>query len=83
MWKDARNLGKAAGEAAIALCADPDISAVEGTAPFTTAEGTEMTSILLEPQPITKDNLDVVIDAGWTTKENVCKGVTAGSVPVC
>ncbi len=42
-----------------------------------------MTSILLKPQPITQDNLDVVIDAGWTTKENVCQGVTAGSVPVC
>ena len=83
VWKDSRKLGKAAGEAAIALCADPDISAVEGTAPFTTGGGVEMTSILLEPQPITKDNLDVVIDAGWTTKENVCKGVAAGSVPVC
>ncbi len=48
---------------------------VQGTAPFTTPGGNEVTSILLTPQPITKDNLDVVIDAGWTTKENVCKGV--------
>ena len=32
-------------------------------------------SILLTPQPITKDNLNVVIDAGWITKDNVCKGV--------
>ena len=29
VWKDARELGKAAGEAAIALCANPDPSAVE------------------------------------------------------
>ena len=36
VWKDSRKLGKAAGEAAIALCEDPDITAVEGTAPFTT-----------------------------------------------
>ena len=83
VWKDSRKLGKAAGEAAIALCKDGDISKVSGTAPFTTGGGVEMTSILLDPQPITKDNLDVVIDAGWTTKENVCKGVAAGSVPVC
>ena len=46
-----------------------------GTAAFTTPGGIDVTSILLTPQPITKDNLDVVIDAGWTTKENVCKGV--------
>ena len=45
--------------------------------------GNTLSSILLTPQPITKDNLNVVIDAGWTTKDNVCKGVTAGSVPVC
>jgi D-xylose transport system substrate-binding protein len=83
VWKDARNLGKAAGDAAIALCKDGDISKVSGVAPFTTGGGVEMTSILLDPQAITKDNLDVVIDAGWTTKENVCKGVAAGSVPVC
>ena len=26
VWKDARELGKAAGEAAIELCADPDVT---------------------------------------------------------
>ena len=83
VWKDARLLGKTAGEAAVALCKDKDVTKVSGTAPFTTPGGNDLTSILLKPQPITKDNLDVVIDAGWTTKENVCKGVTAGSVPVC
>ena len=34
VWKDARELGTTAGEAAIALCADPDITKVSGTAPF-------------------------------------------------
>ena len=83
VWKDARLLGKTAGESAIALCADPDITKVSDTAPFQSPEGNELTTIQLTPQPITKDNLDVVIDAGWTTKENVCKGVEAGSVAVC
>ena len=32
VWKDARELGKATGEAAIALCADPSIASVPGTA---------------------------------------------------
>jgi D-xylose transport system substrate-binding protein len=83
VWKDARELGKTAGEAAIALCQDPDVTKVENTAPFDSPEGNQLTTIQLTPQPITKDNLDVVIDAGWTTKDNVCKGVEAGSVDVC
>jgi D-xylose transport system substrate-binding protein len=83
VWKDARLLGKTAGEAAVQLCKDKDITKVSGTAPFKSPGGNDLTSILLTPQPITKDNLDVVIDAGWTTKDNVCKDVTAGSVAVC
>jgi D-xylose transport system substrate-binding protein len=83
VWKDARELGKSAGESAAQLCKDKDVKKVTGTADFASPGGNTLTSILLTPQPITKDNLDVVIDAGWTTKDNVCKGVTAGSVPVC
>jgi D-xylose transport system substrate-binding protein len=76
-------MGKTAGDAAVQLCKDKDVTKVSGTAPFDSPEGNKLTSILLTPQPITKDNLNVVIDAGWTTKENVCKGVTAGSVDPC
>jgi D-xylose transport system substrate-binding protein len=83
VWKDARELGKAAGEAAVQLCANPDVSAVEGTAAFTSPEGNEMSSILLEPIPITKDNLDVVLDAGWIDQATLCQGVEAGSVAAC
>jgi D-xylose transport system substrate-binding protein len=83
VWKDARELGTAAGEAAAQLCANPDVTAVEGTAPFTTPEGNELTSILLEPIPITQDNLDVVLDAGWIDQATLCQGVEAGSVAAC
>jgi D-xylose transport system substrate-binding protein len=83
VWKDARELGTAAGEAAIQLCANPDASTVAETAPFTTPGGVEVNSILLTPLPITQDNLDVVIDAGWTDTANVCQGVEPGSVAVC
>jgi D-xylose transport system substrate-binding protein len=83
VWKDARELGKSAGESAVQLCKDKDIKKVTGTADFASPGGNTLSTILLKPQPITKDNLNVVIDAGWTTKDNVCKGVTAGSVSVC
>ena len=83
VWKDARELGTTAGEAAVALCANPDIAAVAGTAPFTSPGGNELTSILLEPIPITQDNLDVVVDAGWIDQETLCQGVEAGTVAAC
>jgi len=83
VWKDARELGKSAGESAIQLCKDKDIKKVTGTADFASPGGNTLSTILLKPQPITKDNLNVVIDAGWTTKDNVCKDVPAGSVSVC
>ncbi len=83
VWKDARELGTAAGEAAIQLCADADASKVAGASPFTTPGGNDLSTILLTPIPITKDNLDVVLDAGWITKDDLCKGVDAAAVPVC
>ena len=83
VWKDARELGTAAGEAAIGLCANPDPASVAGTAPFTTPGGVEVTSILLEPIPITQDNLNVVLDAGWIDEATLCQGVEAGSVAAC
>ena len=87
VWKDARLLGQAAGEAAIALCNDKNIknakSSLAPTVQFKSPGGNDMTSIFLTPQPITKDNLSVVLDAGWITKDVLCKDVPAGSVKGC
>ena len=83
VWKDARELGRAAGEAAVALCENPDLAAVAGTADFDSPGGNTLTSVLLEPIPITQDNLDVVLDADWITEEDLCQGVEAGAVAVC
>ena len=83
VWKDARLLGKTAGEAAMQLCKNTDPSKVSGAAAFKTPGGNSLSSILLTPNPITKDNLKEVLDAGWITKEALCKGVAAGKVNVC
>jgi D-xylose transport system substrate-binding protein len=83
VWKDSRLLGKAAGEAAVALCADKDIKKVPGTVQFQSPGGNDMTSILLTPQAITKDNLNVVLDAGWIDKAKLCQDVPAGSAAAC
>jgi D-xylose transport system substrate-binding protein len=83
VWKDARELGTTAGEAAVALCADTDVASVPGTAPFTTPGGIEVTSTLLAPLPITQENLNVVLDAGWVDEATLCEGVEAGAVSAC
>jgi D-xylose transport system substrate-binding protein len=81
VWKDSRELGKTAGEAAVQLCKDKDISKVAGVGTFKSPGGNAMTSILLKPIPITKDNLNVVLDAGWITKDKLCQGVSGASAP--
>jgi D-xylose transport system substrate-binding protein len=83
VWKDARELGRAAGEAAAALCSNPDISAVADTVEFESPGGNTLTSILLDPIPITQDNLNVVLDADWITEEELCQGVESGTVDAC
>jgi D-xylose transport system substrate-binding protein len=83
VWKDARELGKAAGEAAVQLCKDADASKVAGAASFTTPGGSNVSSIFLTPIPITTENLNVVLDAKWIDKATLCKGVDAAKVPAC
>jgi D-xylose transport system substrate-binding protein len=83
VWKDARELGKAAGEAAVALATGTALADVAGVVQFDSPGGNSMTSILLTPLAVTKDNLDVVVDAGWITKDNLCQGVAAGAVTAC
>jgi len=83
VWKDARELGKAAGEVAVALAQGTAMADVTGMVEFTTPEGNVMNSILLTPVPITQDNLSVVVDAGWITTDVLCQGVDPGTVDVC
>jgi len=79
VWKDSRQLGKAAAEIAVALAGGAALDAVPGAVKWAGGEkGVEMSAIFLEPTPITKDNLNVVIDAGHITKEAACEGAAAG-----
>jgi D-xylose transport system substrate-binding protein len=83
VWKDARELGKAAGEAAVALANGTALGSVAGVVQFDSPGGNSMTSILLTPLAITRDNLDLVLDAGWISKDALCANVEAGTVAVC
>lgn len=82
VWKDARDLGRRAAEIAVALAQGESPESIPGAVKWSEgARGIEMDAIFLEPVPITFDNLDVVIDAGWVSREVVCQGVAAADAP--
>jgi D-xylose transport system substrate-binding protein len=106
VWKDANQLGKVAGAAALQLCEGTEMAELtipEGLIPddvapeagLTAAEFTTpgpdgepdsgdenvVTSFILQPQPITAENLDLIIDSGWLTKDVLCEGVDPASAP--
>jgi len=83
VWKDARELGAKAAEIAVALAKGTAIDKVPGAMKWKSAKGVELDTILLKPEPITRDNLDVVIKAGWIAKERVCRGVTQNPPKAC
>ena len=78
VWKDSRQLGAKAAEIASALAGGTAVDAVEGAVKFSGGEkGVEMNAIFLQPTPITKENLNLVIDAGHISKEQACEGAAA------
>jgi D-xylose transport system substrate-binding protein len=80
VWKDARDLGKQAASAAVNLGAGKK---VDGATSWNGGEKkVALQAQFLKPVPITRDNLDVVVKAGWIKKEELCRGVT-GNVAAC
>jgi D-xylose transport system substrate-binding protein len=83
VWKDARILGKTAGDSAVQLCGGTTIDQVTSAKPFVSPGKNTLNSILLTPQPINVSNLNIVLDAGWISKATLCQGVPVGSLAVC
>ena len=83
VWKDARLLGQRAAEIAVELAKGAKLGDVEGTQDWNSPNGVTMKSYFLDPVAITQNKLDLVIDAGWVSKDVVCKGVESGKVAAC
>jgi len=93
VWKNSNELGKVAGAAAIQLCEgvpmdqvtipdgliDPAVAPTAGmtASQFESPAGNTINSLILSPTPITAENLQLVLDGGWVTQEELCNGVTA------
>jgi D-xylose transport system substrate-binding protein len=97
VWKNALELGRVAADIAVQLAGGTAFEEISLTGdygdsapaagpdaqPFTTPGETDVTSIILTPIPVTTENLNVPIDAGWVTQDEVCAGVDAGAVDAC
>ncbi|UEM05727.1 D-xylose ABC transporter substrate-binding protein [Skermanella rosea] len=82
VWKDSRELGKTAANIAVELAKGAEASQIKGATKWNQgAKGVELDAIFLTPIPITKDNLNLVIDAGWVTKAVACQGVDKAKAP--
>jgi D-xylose transport system substrate-binding protein len=80
IWKNATDLGQAAAKAALELA---DGKPVSGTTTFTTESGLSQPALLLKPVAITRDNLNLVVDANWISKADLCEGVTENAPAAC
>ena len=84
VWKDARRLGRRAAEIALALHSGRAASEIEGAVRWDQGpRGIAVDAVLLDPIPITRDRLDVVIDAGWVPRSVVCRGTESDPPPAC
>ncbi|MGS4944574.1 D-xylose ABC transporter substrate-binding protein [Meridianimarinicoccus sp. RP-17] len=81
VWKDARDLGRAAGSIAVQMAQGTAMADIEGAVKWSSPSGNELNAIFLEPVPVTQENLPVVVDAGWIPLETLCQGVTDGPAP--
>jgi len=48
---------------------------------FETPGGNSVSSFILTPTPLTAENLQLAIDGGQVTKEQLCAGVDAATAP--
>jgi D-xylose transport system substrate-binding protein len=84
VWKDARELGRIAARVAVALGRGAAPADIPGAARYDGGpRHVEIDAILLEPRAITRANLDVVIGAGWISRQAVCRGVGAAAPDAC
>jgi len=84
IWKDSRDLGKLAGESAVALAQGKKMGDLPNVKPFSGgAKHVKVNGVLLTPLAVTKDNLDVIVGKGWISKDEVCAGVKPGTVKFC
>lgn len=83
-WKDARDLGRLGARVAVELAKGTAPEEIEGHLTWDKGpKGTAQNAVVLAPVTVTRENLDVVVDAGWISKDDLCAGVNDNVPPAC
>ena len=80
VWKNSNSLGSTAAKAAIEMA---EGKPVDGAKTYKTESGLDQPALLLTPVGITRDNLNLVVDAGWISKDKLCDGVKDNPPDAC
>jgi D-xylose transport system substrate-binding protein len=81
VWKNNRELGKETGKIAGLLADGTPMNRIPESISFTGGDkGLTYNAILLPPTPITKENINLVIEADAISKKDACDGAQAGVV---
>jgi D-xylose transport system substrate-binding protein len=84
VWKDARELGKRAARTVVELARGSGPAEIPGSIEWSSGpRKVRVAAVLLEPVAITRDRLDVVIDAAWVDRETVSRDVSWDPPPAC
>ncbi|WP_310568069.1 D-xylose ABC transporter substrate-binding protein [Hydrogenophaga sp.] len=79
VWKDARDLGRDAASAAVSLAKGQKVAGAQSWSGG--EKKVALQAQFLKPVPVTAQNLDLVVKAGWIKKDDLCKGVDAAKGP--
>lgn len=83
-WKDARELGRLGAKVAVELAKGTAPEKIEGHIIWNKGpKETAQDAVVLAPVTVTRDNLDVVIDADWISKQDLCDGVSENKPEAC
>lgn len=71
-WGNPERLGEAEAQAAMALCQNPDITKIAGSASVTWPGRDPMTALLLAPVAITRDNIGIAVGTSPQWRQVIC-----------
>lgn len=84
VWRDERELGAEAARISSELANGTQFSKISGVEQRSTENSDELVSaVLLDPIPITQENLNAVVESGWIDLSVLCDGASDGAASIC
>ncbi|MEH7830343.1 alpha/beta hydrolase [Gemmobacter denitrificans] len=84
VWRDERELARLAARVSSELANGTQFSEISGVEQITIdRSGDLINTVLLDPIPITQENLNIAVEAGWIDVGVLCKDAGDGAASIC